>query len=160
MKNYDYKSIVSKAEAEALKEMIFNRVRQRAEALNEETQDKYTTSFREDLMDVARNSFNSPENPFSQRIERRQINNSETVTKQPEIGFKQRTIPENIKDVIKQKNEIVNEALSHKEVTGVMDYAGADFKNTQQFVGALQFLNSQAGIYMANKNKASFETLA
>lgn len=160
MQNYDYRSIVPKAEADALKEMIFNRVRQRAEALNKETQDKYTTSFKEELMDIARNSFTSPGNPFTQKLERKQADVAEQVNKKPEVGFKQREISENIKEVIKQKNEVVNEVLSHSEVSSVMDYAGADFRTTQQFMGALEFLNAQAGIYMANKNKASFEVLA
>jgi len=160
MQSYDSKSIVSKTEAQALKELIFNRARQRAEALSNDTQNKYTDSFRNELMDIARKSFNTPENPFARKIE--ETKKTEVVKSQPQqqIGFKQKTSEENIKEIIKLKNEIARESIIHKEIAEVMDNNGSDFAKRKNFTGALDFLNAQAGIYMAGKNKTSFEAIA
>ena len=57
MSNYKYDSIVSKTEVEALKDMIFKRARERAEALNKTVQENYTSSVQKDVMDIARESF-------------------------------------------------------------------------------------------------------
>ena len=170
MQSYSYRGIVSKAETEALKELIFNRARQRAEALAKDTQEQYTSSFRDELMDIARNSFNAPNNPFTQKTEPVQqteslpkINREHDNVKNNklnDIGFKQKTNEESIKEIIKFKNDLAREAISQKEIAGVMNRASAGFENSQKFMGALDFLNSQAGIYMASQRKAKFDALA
>ena len=161
MQNYNYsRSIVSPAEIEALREVIFERVRKRAESLAKDTQDKYTSSFKEELMDVARKSFDNPANPFMVITETEKPVESKLPEKQEEIGFKQKVTKENVKEIIKQKEDIVRQKIAQNEVASAMNIAGTDFENTQKLTGALQFLNAQAGIYMANKRKASFEALA
>lgn len=161
MQSYGYTGIVSKAETEALKELIFNRARQRAEALAKDAQTQYTSSFREELMDIARSSFNAPGNPFTEKNE--SVKN-EPVVKGKEaagaIGFKQKTNEENIKEIIKFRNENARQSAAQSEISGVMYQAGTEFENSQKFMGALEFLNSQAGIYMASQKKARFDTIA
>ena len=66
MQSYESKMIVSQSEVLALKELIFNRARQRAEALADDTKTKYTASFRDEVMDIARKSFDTNNNPFAQ----------------------------------------------------------------------------------------------
>ena len=79
--------IVSTSEAEALKEMIFKRARERAESFNHEVNDNYTTSMQNDVMDLARNSFVANKNPFSQIKE---LEKKEEISQEDEIGFAQR----------------------------------------------------------------------
>ena len=159
MQSYNYNMIVSKNEAEALKEMIFNRVRQRAEAMTTDVQNSYTTSFKEEIMDIARNSFDTKRNPFVIQTSG-QNNDSKAPDKQPEIGFKQKVSEDNIKEIIRLKNENTRQRIAQDEISGIMNKAGAEFEKSQKFTGALQFLNTQAGVNLANKNKASFEALA
>lgn len=166
MQNYGYTGIVSKAETEALKELIFNRARQRAEAIAKSTQEEYTSSFRNEIMDIARSSFNTPGNPFAQRIENQQPKEhaveekTSTGERKPYVGFKQKTNEENIKRIIKSKNEMTSEAAAGREISGIMNSAGVEFADRKNFTGALEFLNSQASIYMASQKKAKFDAIA
>ena len=63
--SYKFDSIVNKQEADALKEMIFRRVRERSNSMNEEVQTE--------VMDLARDSFVSNNNPFSQIVEKTNV---------------------------------------------------------------------------------------
>ena len=65
MSAFLHESIVSAQESQALKEMIFNRARERAAALASDVQESYTTNMQADVMDIARNSFRANKNPFS-----------------------------------------------------------------------------------------------
>ena len=154
-----YTGIVSRAETEALKEHIFNRARQRAEALAKDTQDSYTSSFRYEVMNIARESFNAPGNPFAQPTQKVNDIPAKQETEE-DIGFKQKLNEDSIKEIIKYKNDMVKASIAQKEISGVMNHANTEFVNSQKFMGALDFLNSQAGIYMASQNKAKFDTLA
>ena len=161
MQNYNYnRAIVSKAETEALKEMIFNRARQRAEALAQETQNQYTSSFKDEIMDIARSSFNAPGNPFAQKIDQNKNKTSNTSEKQTQIGFEQKQTDKEINRIIKSKNDIRKELASQQEISQVMQTVSTEFENTKQFVGALNFLNAQARINLAGRGKANFEIIA
>ena len=52
MSKCTYNSIVSASEAEALKEMIFKRARERAEAMTKDVDSTYTTSIKNDIKDL------------------------------------------------------------------------------------------------------------
>lgn len=158
MQSYESKMIVSQSEVLALKELIFNRARQRAEALADDTKTKYTASFRDEVMDIARKSFDTNNNPFAQNQKKSTAINN--VEKQESVGFKQKTSAENIKKIIKAKSELVNEKIANREISGIMDDAGAEHIRTRNFTGALDFLNTQAVIKLADKNKSSFEAIA
>ncbi|MCQ2744627.1 MAG: hypothetical protein MJ230_07555 [bacterium] len=162
MYRYDYKSTVSKNESEALKELIFNRARERAKALNNDTQENYTTSFKNELMDIARDSFNSSKNnPFAQ-INESKISNQmpEIKEEKKEIGFPERKISENLKAEIEYKSKLIKENASQDEIKSIMKDAGMDFENKKNFIGALNFLNTQASLSIVNKRTKGFEAIA
>ena len=102
-------------------------------------------------MDIARCSFDTPGNPFTQNST---ISAKNEIIKETnaQIGFPERKIKNNI---IESKNTEVKEAVSRDEVLSVMNKAGVDFENKKNFIGALDFLNAQAGIYMAKRHTES-----
>ena len=166
MSGYDYNnSIVSRSETEALKEMIFKRARERAEALNADTQEQYTTSVQRDVMDIARDSFVSTtkNNPFAQIVEKAEAKaKAEPVKeeeKKEEIGFPQR-ITSDVKSQIEYKNKTIKENIVKTEVTSNMIEARNEFANKKTIMGALNFLNSQASIALVNGNSKSFDAIA
>ena len=65
MSNFIRSTIVNNTEVEALKEMIFKRARERAEALDENVKENYTTAIKDDIMEIARDTFIKERNPFS-----------------------------------------------------------------------------------------------
>ena len=87
--SYNLNSFVNSNEANALKEMIFNRVRERSQVMSEDVQ--------ADVMDVARESFVSKNNPFSQIMqnaaEAANVKEAEIKAQdKEEIGFPQRQL--------------------------------------------------------------------
>jgi len=160
MYNYDYKNIVSKTESEALKELIFNRARQRAEAMAQNAQNEYKNSFREELMDVARSSFSSPGNPFGVNSTLGEKSQTASSKETKQVGFTQKKSSNEIKEIIKAKNTSTSEYIAQNEIYGIMNGASADFEKSKNFTGALNFLNAHARIALAGRQKPSFEMLA
>lgn len=159
MNNYRFNSIVSNSEQEALKEMIFKRARERALALTNEVDNTYTNSVQNEIMDLARDSFVSSKNPFSQRNEEEAKENKINETKSQEIGFAKRHVDE-IKAQIRSRNNENNSEVACKEVLLTMSEASASLRNKQTFMGALDFLNSQASIALVKGKGKAFEALA
>ena len=161
MSRYSLNSIVSHNEQEALKEMIFKRARERAQAINDDVQKTCTENIQFDVMNIARDSFKAPRNPFgkieekTEKIEKKPIDNKKDV----EIGFAQRNIEE-IKAQIKYRNKDFNNNATEKEVNQIMSDARKDFSNKQSFTGALEFLNSQASIALIQNKNQKFEAIA
>ena len=149
MNNYKFDSIVNKQEAEALKEMIFKRARERAESMTKEVQESYTSTIKNDIMDLARDTFVSSKNPFSGDTEHNQ-----TASKE-KIGFPQRRIEE-----IKSHISYHNRTTSEEVVEETMSDAHNEFSGRTSFMGALNFLNSQASISLVNKHGKRFEAMA
>ena len=149
--NYKFDSIVNKTEAAALKDMIFKRAAERAQLLNEDVQS--------DVMDLARDSFVSDNNPFSRIIKDnvKQEPVPETTTQEvhqnEEIGFPVRE-PKNLE--LKQ-NKVVNDQISSAVIQNNMLEARNTLSNKQSFMGALNFLNSQAAISLIKTRADKFE---
>lgn len=160
MPSYDYRSIVSRNEVEALREVIFNRARQRAEAMANQVQTEYKNSFREEMMDIARNSFNAPGNPFGNKINALKEEPVQQAQKTEQIGFEQHTSEEKIQEIIKSRSESSDKVLSQNEVYSVMNSAGTEFEKSKGFMGALDFLNSQASLSLMSSRKPNFEMIA
>lgn len=141
-------SFVNNNEAAALKEMIFKRARERAQALNEDVQD--------DVMDMARESFADKNNPFTNIVTSKMTVNEEK--QKEEIGFPL----ENLKPVQVQpvQDRIINEQLSNSIVKNNMIEARTALSNKKGFVGALNFLNAQAAVSLARTRADRFEVLA
>jgi len=162
MSTLSFRSTVSTQEAEALKEMIFKRVRERAENLTEETKKSYTQDTKFDVMNLARDSFVAKKNPFSLQTEE-DLKNKETSKiideRDKEIGFVQRDIKE-VKVQLSQRNNSFNTQISENEKNAIMNNAHLEFNKTGQFTGALEFLNSQATIGLIKNNVKHFDTIA
>ncbi|MCM1003422.1 MAG: hypothetical protein NC408_03670 [Candidatus Gastranaerophilales bacterium] len=160
MSSYKFDSIVNRQEADALKEMIFKRARERAESMTKESQESYTSAVRNDIMDLARDTFVSNKNPFSAAVEPKVEEKAEMpVKKDVEVGFSQRKIEE-VKAQINYRNRVSSDEIANNEIEETMTEARAEFSNKTSFMGALNFLNSQASITLVNKRGKKFEALA
>ena len=166
--NYQFNSYVNRKEAESLKQMIFQRARERAQSM--------TSDVQVDVMSVARESFVSNNNPFSQILnttaEEAKAPETETTEKvQPteqkttaiheyveaaeakaaEVGFPQRPV---ISRAASQ-NIAIQEQVSARAVQDTMREARAALSNKKSFMGALSFLNSQAAVSLLNNRAGS-----
>ena len=153
-------SFVDKQEADALKEMIFRRARERAQKFNEEFQDE--------IMDSARTSFVSKNNPFSQIVENAAAANphvdlsakdeNKEVHKQEtkeEIGFPQRQL----KPRAIEQGRLVGENAAVAAIQSTMVEARAGLTNKTGFIGALNFLNSQGAVSLMRTRSDKFEVV-
>lgn len=165
MNTRNYDSIVSAQEVNALKEVIFKRARERAESINKEVQESYTSNMQYEIMDLARASFVGPRNPFVNKTEpQTACPEPETPTVQtnnePEnIGFpprKKETINTQIKTTTKQSSENVEAST----IQSAMLDARNTLSNKKSFIGALDFLNSQASISLIKNRGKNFEAIA
>lgn len=158
MTNYNFRTTVNKQEAEALKEMIFKRARERAKTLNEETQNSYTEKIQTDIMDFARKSFVSEKNPFTQIKENKAEEITDKADKRQEIELAKERIKE-IKAQINNKNKVLNQDLSNIEIQNTMLEARNQINKKSNFIGALDFLNSQASIALVKNRGQNFEAV-
>ena len=158
--NYQFDSYVNRQEANALKEMIFKRARERANAM--------TSDVQADVMNIARESFVSNNNPFSQ-ILAQQAEEVETKQKVEESEVKETTALHTFVDEVEQQAEKVgfpqknlfaasanqykkiSEQISSSQIVNNMNEAREGLANRKSFMGALEFLNSQASISLLNK---------
>lgn len=155
-------SIVSYQEVEALKEMIFKRAQERADAMEKNIEHAYTTSIKEDVMDIARNSFVAPHNPFSaaQKNEeaKEEAKTDLSVEKQNEtregLGFKP------LKASLQEKTTYNNENSVKAEIYSTMSEARNTLEKKSSFMGALDFLNSKATIATWEKTDKKFSAIA
>ena len=148
--SYKFDSIVSKNEAAALKDMIFKRAQERAKSFNEDAQ--------ADVMDMARDSFVSKDNPFSKIIENTIPENKtvepEAVEKKQKddgVGF---PMP---KEVKLQQNQVINNQITSSAINSNMREAREALTNKKSFIGALNFLNSQAAVSLMRTRADKFE---
>ena len=151
--SYKFDSIVNKHEADALKDMIFKRARERAKAFNEDTQS--------DVMDMARESFVSKDNPFSKIIE-----NTNNINPEPQVNSKQETTVQSeekddigfpVKELKLQQNRNINSQLAAATINNNMAEAREALSNKKSFMGALNFLNSQAAVSLMRTRADKFE---
>ena len=146
-------SIVNKQEADALKEMIFKRARERAAAMNEDVQ--------EDVMELARDSFVSKDNPFSQIVDKAGNANPATASAQPsqekeeEIGFP----PRRLNLQVSAQNKTLKENMASYAIHNTMEEARIGLAQKGTFIGALDFLNSQAAVSLMRTRTDKFEAI-
>ena len=148
--SYKFDSIVSKNEAAALKDMIFKRAQERSKSFNEDAQ--------ADVMDMARDSFVSKDNPFSKIIENTKPENKtveaeavEKTQKDDGVGF---PMP---KEVKLQQNQVINNQITSSAINSNMREAREALTNKKSFIGALNFLNSQAAVSLMRTRADKFE---
>lgn len=158
--SYQFNSYVNRQEAEALKEMIFKRVRERAESM--------TSDVKTDVMDIARESFVRTNNPFSQILaqtgaavvsEPEKVQPAEKEVVSPlheyveaaeeaaeQIGFPQKNLFAGA-----NQNRIIKEQMTASQIQNTMIEARNELSNKKSFMGALEFLNSQAAVSLMNR---------
>ena len=154
--SYKFDSIVNRREADALKEMIFRRVRERSQDMNEDMQS--------DVMDMARDSFVSSNNPFSRIIESSSSQTTEKITEDERVGQNEQNnglgFPiREAKSRIATQSRIISEQTASAAIADTMLEARAGLSNKQSFMGALNFLNSQAAISLIKTRSDKFEML-
>ena len=150
--SYNVNSFVNKDEANALKEMIFKRATERARALSADVQT--------DIMDVARESFVSKNNPFSQIVQEaaektQAVGKAAPAIEKTEIGFPQRQL----KARAVEQSRVVNEQLTVSAVQNNMNEARKALSNKKSFMCALDFLNSQAAVSLMRTKSDKFEAV-
>ena len=146
--------IVNNNEAERLKEMIFNRAREHAQS--------YTDDAQKEIMDIAHDTFVSKNNPFSKiaagekevkaEVEKNEVaENRENL----EIGFpqKQKFVPQ------KTQQQVINEQIINATIQSNMIEARNELQNKSGFMGALNFLNSQAAASLVRTKADKFDII-
>ena len=162
MNTATYDSIVNRQEVDALKEMIFKRARERAQSFTDDVQAGYTTLVQNDIMDLARDSFVETKNPFTKIKEEQQPVAQDKVkqeTNHQEIGFAKRQVDE-VKAQVYSTNKKFNTLIANTEVEATMQEARVALEQKTSFVGALDFLNSQASIVLVKNRGKAFEAMA
>ena len=156
--NYQLNSFVNRQEAEALKELIFKRAKEREKVMMDD--------FHANIMDIARESFVDSKNPFSQiatmpEEETKTVNQNtektselheyvearESMTADAEIGF---PLKKMLSGALNQ-NKMIKEQLTAAQVQNTMIEAREGLSNKQSFMGALAFLNSHAAASLLNQ---------
>ena len=133
-------SVVNQNEADALKEMIFKRVRERTQSVTDDVQ--------ADVMELARDSFVSGNNPFAKIADNSGIQATQTKTfpKEPAVR-------------IRQSSTEINRQIASSAVRNNMLEAREALSSKQSFMGALNFLNSQAAISLMRTRSDKFEVV-
>lgn len=158
--SYQFDSYVNRQEADALKDMIFKRARERANSM--------TSDVQADVMNIARESFVSKNNPFSQILNQTSAEVSKPTSEpvqakaetsalhefvdavekaSEEVGFPQKNLFANIYN----RNKILDEQMTTSQIQNTMIEAREGLTNKKTFMGALEFLNSQAAVSLLNK---------
>lgn len=146
--SYDYNSFVNKNEADALKDMIFKRISERSKTLADDV--------RSDVMDLAKESFVDKSNPFSlNTITDTKPAETPSEETEKEIGFPQR---KEIPDIARQ-NRLLNEEIIHNTIQNNMIEAREALSDKKSFMGALNFLNSQAAVSLIRTRADKFEAI-
>lgn len=155
-------NIVNRAEQDALKEMIFRRAKERAEALNRDVQNNFTSSMQYEVMDLARATLSPERNPFANVIETKQASpEQETQAEKVEehVGFPPRKNDE-VRARVEENNRYYREFSTAKAIVDTMNDARGELTKKTTFMGALNFLNSQATISLVNSKGKNFNAIA
>lgn len=156
----DVKPTIDRQQTASIRDAIFRRAKEKAEALTEEKSENYTTQVQNDVMEIARESIQaSPMNPFSQFMENVGLQNkiTEAVDKvqeqQPKVEAQkidQPKLEEIYTREIKHNIESASNSAFIKSVQEeTMKSARNQFRNETNLTATLKFLNTQAAIKMA-----------
>ncbi len=171
MTTYQYSFITNRDEIAAIRDMIFKRAQERSDKnfaaetnadinLNTGIDNSYKDSFRNEILDNARNSFVKANNPFPLNNKHDEEKLKEEISNHKiyeDIGFSQKNKRlhsklEELQQNLEQKNKLINEALVNNARNSVMNDARGNLQNRKSFTGALDFLNMQASIKQGDKS--------
>ena len=167
--NYQFNSYVNRKEVESLKEMIFQRARERAQSMMGDVQ--------QDVMSIARESFEVGNNPFAKILKQAPeaaVEPKDEVISQPEeqttalhefveaaeakaeeVGFVHRNFFAGT-----NQNRVIQEQTSARQIQNTMREAREGLSNKKSFMGALEFLNSQAAVSLLNRRSKGVDIVA
>lgn len=150
----DIKPTIDRKETTSIKDAIFKRAREKAQAMTEEKSENYTAQVQNDVMEIARESLKpSPMNPFNQFMDNIGVQNgqpaaSETANKTAEIKNEIEKIEEVYTREVKRNIESVsNQAFANSVKDETMTAARNQFRTNLNTT--LNFLNTQAAIKAA-----------
>ena len=106
---------------------------------------------------MARTSFVSDNNPFSKIVNKPVVQEEPTVQKSEEraIGFPQREGGQRIAG----QSRLIKEQIAASTVQSTMQEARAALSNKSSFMGALNFLNSQAAVSLIRTRADKFDII-
>ena len=140
-----------------IKEAIFKRAREKAEQMNDEKNNQYTSDAKNDVMEIASADFRSTEfNPFNKFKESMGLNKPNTTvnTQSTEDVPKAQIEPtQNDKFEIKPLKHNIERVNNNNFTEAVKDETMAaarnQFRQARNLTTSLNFLNAQAAIQMA-----------
>lgn len=158
MSNINYNLNSNNNDYNSLKEAIFKRAREKAEALNSELKTNYTSDIKNDIMESARISVRN--NPFMNLFEEENVDTKgevETVSERPVIYHSH----DYEKSFAGRKrsnfsSRINNELYASAVRDSAMREASETLRQNRNVMDSLKFLNTQAAIAL-NKSFLSTE---
>ncbi len=151
MNNYGFTNArpgIDMSEVASVKDMIFNKAREKSASLASEREESMTQSVQNDVMQDARSSvMNNRMKPFGNLT--KNTNSFETELKQPEPV--QENIPDKIPQLKHNVQSVDNSVYTASMRDEAMNEARKQYSRKPTLMETLNFLNTQAAIRMVNK---------
>ena len=151
MNNYGFTNArpgIDMSEVASVKELIFNKAREKAASMAAEREENVTQSVQNDVMQDARTSvMNNRMKPFGNLT--KNTNSFETELKQPESV--QENIPDKIPQLKHKIESVDNSVYTASMRDEAMNEARKQYSRKPTLMETLNFLNTQAAIRMVNK---------
>lgn len=147
----DIKPTIDRKETASIKDAIFRRAREKAEALTEEKSENYTSQVQKDVMDIARETIKpSPMNPFNQFMDNLGIQNGQPTvseTSQQPVTDTEKLKETYTKELKRNIESVSHQAFANSVKEETMTEARNQFRSNLN--ATLSFLNTQAAIKAA-----------
>lgn len=147
----DIKPTIDRKETASIKDAIFRRAREKAEALTEEKSENYTSQVQKDVMDIARETIKpSPMNPFNQFMDNLGIQNGQPTvseTNQQPVTDTEKLKETYTKELKRNIESVSHQAFANSVKEETMTEARNQFRSNLN--ATLSFLNTQAAIKAA-----------
>ena len=151
MNNYGFANAragIDMSEVASVKELIFNKAREKAASMAAEREENVTQSVQNDVMQDARTSvMNNRMKPFGNLT--KNTNYFESELKQPEPV--QENIPDKIPQLKHKIESVDNSVYTASMRDEAMNEARRQYSRKPTLMETLNFLNTQAAIRMVNK---------
>lgn len=157
MDNFHFVNVkpsIERKEVSLIKEAIFKRAREKAEQMNDEKNEHYTSDVKNDIMEIASSDFRSSEfNPFNKFKESMGLNapapkhEPEPAVEQEPVSTAKKTFE--IKPLKHNIESVSNGNYTESVKDETMTAARNQFRQDRNLTTSLNFLNAQAAIQMA-----------
>lgn len=154
MDNFHFVNVkpsIERKDVSLIKEAIFKRAREKAEQMNDEKNEHYTSDVKNDVMDIASADFRSSEfNPFNKFKESMGLNTPKPEP-QPQPVAEQEPVKKTfeIKPLKHNIESVSNGSYTESVKDETMTAARNQFRQDRNLTTSLNFLNAQAAIQMA-----------